>query len=243
MALYVYSITAGEHPRHLDGLSGVGSQPAGLQTVTAGPLCAVVSDVSEEIRPKRRDLLAHQEVQERLMSEGPVLPLQFGYIAPDEATVRQVLEENEDGYLSALRRVEGCAEYHVRAFQEDEEPLLLQILKDSPEAGDLHRRIRGGDADPQLPLALGELVAREVQARQEVLAGGLSEALLPFAREHVTRPPTGNDFLNLSLLVADERKDAFLTARDNLAREIDGGTGLRFAGPLPPYSFVQASAP
>ncbi|MFJ8659776.1 GvpL/GvpF family gas vesicle protein [Streptomyces sp. NPDC093795] len=239
MALYVYSITATGHPRRLDGLSGVGSGPAPLRTVTTGPLCAVVSDVSEEIRPKRRDLLAHQEVQERLMADGPVLPLRFGYTAADEPTVLRVLEESEDGYLTALRRVEGCAEYHVRAFQEDEEPLLRRILQDSPEAGDLQRRIRTGDSDPQLPLALGERVAREVQARQEALASQLAEALLPFAREHVTHPPAGNDFLNLSLLVPDERKDAFLTARESLARDVDGGgAGLRFAGPLPPYSFV-----
>ncbi|MFD3533764.1 GvpL/GvpF family gas vesicle protein [Streptomyces sp. NPDC058664] len=238
MALYVYSITAEAHPRRLEGLTGVGSDPAPLRTVTAGPLCAVVSDVTEEIRPKRRDLLAHQEVQERLMADGPVLPLQFGYTTSDDLTVRKVLEQNTDGYLATLDRLEGCAEYHLRASQEDEEPLLRRILQELPEARELNHRIRSGDPDPQLPLALGELVAREVQVRHEALAAGLVEALLPFAREHATHPATGNDFLNLSLLVPDEQKDAFLAAREDLEREADDGTGLRFAGPLPPYSFV-----
>ncbi|WP_046778344.1 GvpL/GvpF family gas vesicle protein [Streptomyces yangpuensis] len=238
MALYVYSIAADTHPRRLDGLNGVGSKPAPLRSVTAGSLSAVVSDVSEEIRPKRRDLLLHQEVQEQLMADGPILPLQFGYIAADESAVRQVLESNADGYLDALRRLEGCAEYNVRVSQDDEGPLLHQILQDSPEAGDLNERIRAGDPDPQLPLALGELVAREVEARQESLAAGLVQALLPFARAHVTHPPTGDDFLNLSLLVSDEQKEDLLTAHTNLSRELDGGVGLRFAGPLPPYSFV-----
>ncbi|MFE5717602.1 GvpL/GvpF family gas vesicle protein [Streptomyces erythrochromogenes] len=238
MALYVYSIAAKGHPQRLDGLNGVGTRPAPLRSVTAGALSAVVSDISEEIRPKRRDLLLHQEVQERLMADGPILPLQFGYIASDDDAIQDVLETNADKYLDALQRLEDCAEYHVRVSQEDEEPLLQQILQDSPQAADLNERIRSGDPDPQLPLALGELVAREVEARQESLAAGLVQALLPFAREHVAHPPTGNDFLNLSLLVPEKQKEDLLTAQANLGREIGGGVGLRFAGPLPPYSFV-----
>jgi hypothetical protein len=191
------------------------------------------------VRPKRRDLAAHQEVQDRLMAYGTVLPLQFGYIAPDEGAVRQALEENAAAYLATLERLEGCAEHHVRASQQDEEPLLRQILEDSPEARDLNARIRSGDQDPQLPMALGELVAREVEVRQQTLADGLVQALLPFAREHVSRPPSGSEFLNLSLLVPQDRESDLLTAEGNLAREIDGGVDLRFHGPLPPYSFVQ----
>ncbi|MEU6879472.1 GvpL/GvpF family gas vesicle protein [Streptomyces sp. NPDC046712] len=239
MALYVYAITARDHPRHIDGMNGVGSDPSPLRTVTTDTLCAVVSDISEEIRPKRRDLIAHKEVQEGLMADGVVLPLQFGYVASDELTVQQALEQNADNYLAALQRLKGCAEYHVRASQDDEDPLLQQILEDVPEARELNERIRTGDRDPQVPLALGELVAREVQARQESLAAGLVEALLPFARDHVTRPASANDFLNLSLLVPDENESDFLKAQARLSAELGGGVGLRCNGPLPPYSFVQ----
>ncbi|MET9961707.1 GvpL/GvpF family gas vesicle protein [Streptomyces sp. NPDC006326] len=238
MALYVYAITGKDHPHRLDGLTGVGSEPSPVRTVTAGPLSAVVSDVSEEVKPKRRDLQVHQEVQQRLMADAVVLPLQFGYVATDDAVVQQALEDNADGYLATLRRLDGCAEYHVRASQEDEEELLRQILQDSPDARALNERIRGGDQDPQLPLALGEMVAREVQERQDTLAAGLVQALLPYAREHVTRPPSSPDFLNLSLLVPHESKDDFLAAHASLARQIEGGVDFRLTGPLPPYSFV-----
>ncbi|MFF3728130.1 GvpL/GvpF family gas vesicle protein [Streptomyces erythrochromogenes] len=239
MPLYVYSITAKDHPLRLDGLDGVGSESSPLRTITAGPLCAIVSDIDEAVRPKRRDLTAHQAVQERLMTDGTVLPLQFGYIAPAERAVRAVLESDADSYLATLERLEGCAEYHVRVSQADDAPLLQQILEDLPEARELNERIRGGDRDPGLPLALGEMVAHEVQARQETLAAGLAEALIPFSREHLTRPPSGSDFLNLSLLVPDEHKDSLRTAEANIAREIDSGIELRFSGPLPPYTFVQ----
>ncbi|MGW5852050.1 GvpL/GvpF family gas vesicle protein [Streptomyces sp. NPDC055254] len=239
MTLYVYAITGKDHPQRFDGLTGVGSHPAPVRAVPAGPLCAVVSDISEEIRPKRRDLLAHQEVQERLMAGGVVLPLQFGYIASDDLAVREALEEDTDGYLATLERLDGCAEYHVRASQADEDELLRKILRDSPEAREINERIRAGAQDPQLPLALGELVAREVQERQEALAAGLVEALIPYAREDATHAPSPPDFLNLSLLVPHERKDDFLAVQAGLAQQIGDGVDFRLTGPLPPYSFVQ----
>ncbi|MFF0473539.1 GvpL/GvpF family gas vesicle protein [Streptomyces sp. NPDC004284] len=238
MALYVYAIVAENHPASVEGLSGVGSEPAPVRVLSSGRVRAVVSAVSEEIRPKRRDLLIHQEVQERLMKGGPVLPLQFGYTAPDESTVEEVLRRDADSYLADLERLEGCVEYHVRASQE-EEKLLRRILRETPEAQELNERIRSGEEDPQLPLALGQLVAAQVSERQEALASGLIEALVPFAREHRVRQPSGDDLLNLSLLVPDDRKQDFLTAQANLAQEIEDDVELRISGPLPPYSFVQ----
>ncbi|MFJ6718223.1 GvpL/GvpF family gas vesicle protein [Streptomyces sp. NPDC091259] len=238
MTLYVYAITGEGHPHRLDGLTGVGSRPTPVRTVTVGPLSAVVSEVSEDIRPKRRDLQTHQEVQERLMADAVILPLQFGYLAPDDQAVRQVLEENAAAYLAALGRLEGRAEYHVRATRQDEDALLRRILHDSPEARALNERMRAGESDPQLPLALGELVAGEVRGRDEALAASLAGELLPYAREHVTRPPASPDFLNLSVLVDGEDEDDFLAAHARLVKDLEEGVELRLNGPLPPYSFV-----
>ncbi|MFJ5879416.1 GvpL/GvpF family gas vesicle protein [Streptomyces sp. NPDC093088] len=238
MALYVYAITGKDHPLAIEDMTGVGAEPSPVRALASGPLYAVVSDVSEEIRPKRRDLLIHQEVQERLMEGGPVLPLQFGYTAADEATVEQVLREDADGYLANLERLDGCAEYHVRASQNEEE-LLRQILREIPETRELNERIRAGDPDPQLPLTLGRTVAAQVQERQDALAAGLADALVPYAREHNVRPASGDDLLNLSLLISDDRKEEFLSAQAGLVRQLGDGVEFRLSGPLPPYSFVQ----
>ncbi|MFI6417238.1 GvpL/GvpF family gas vesicle protein [Streptomyces sp. NPDC050842] len=240
MALYVYAIVATSHPLTIEDMTGVGSEPAPVRALESGPIRAVVSDISEEIRPKRRDLLIHQDVQERLMGSGPLLPLQFGYTAPDESTVRQVLLRDADRYLADLERLKGCAEYHVRATVAEDE-LLRQILRESPEAHELNERMRAGDPDPQLPLALGQIVATQVRERQDALAAGLIDALLPFAREHNVRQASGDDFLNFSLLVAEDRKKEFLTAQAELARQLDdqAAVAFRLSGPLPPYSFVR----
>ena len=72
MATYIYAITAADHPLRLDGLTGVGETPSGLRVVQSERHAAVVSDAPAGLRAKRRDLVAHQSVLERLMAEGQV---------------------------------------------------------------------------------------------------------------------------------------------------------------------------
>ncbi|MFE7112583.1 GvpL/GvpF family gas vesicle protein [Streptomyces sp. NPDC057575] len=237
MAVYVYSIVLTSHPQRLDGLDGVGEPPATLRTVHTGKLSAVISDAPEELRPKRRDLGAHQAVQERLMADGTVLPLQFGFTTTDDDAVRAVLKDRADEFSERLRALDNCVEYHLKAAQ-DENALLRQILQESDEARELNEAIRSGSASPELPLALGELVSQEVQARQDQLAAGILDALRGFAREEHSSQATGNDFLNVSFLVARDNEQSFLSEEQGLAKELGEDFDLRLLGPLPTYSFV-----
>jgi hypothetical protein len=237
MAVYIYSIAGKQHPLHIDDLGGIGEAPSGLRTVTAGPLCAVVSDAPEDLRPKRRDIIAHQEVQERLMADGTALPMRFGLMAADDEAVRLALEQNADDYTDRLQTLEGCVEYNLKASQE-EDALLRQILRESNVARELNDKIRSGNASPDASLRLGELVAQEVDARQEALATGVREALRPFARRLESSHPTGSDFLSVSFLVAEDQEEAFLTAELSVAHQLGDDFNFRLNGPLPPYSFV-----
>ncbi len=237
MPVYVYSIVATTHPQRLDGVNGVGDPPTELRTVAAGELSAVVSDAPEELRAKRRDLAAHQAVQERLMADGTVLPLQFGFTTTDDDAVRAVLEERAERFTERLHALEHCAEYHLKGAQ-DENALLRQILRDSDQARDLNEQIVGGRAGPDAPLALGELVAVEVQARQDRLVASVVDALRGLAREERVSEPTGDDFLNVSFLVDQDHEDRFRTAEKELADDLGSDFDLRLRGPLPAYSFV-----
>lgn len=237
MAVYVYSIVADTHPQRLDGIKGVGETPAELRTVRSGSLCAVVSDAPEKLRPKRRDLAAHHAVQERLMADGVVLPLRFGLTAEDDDAVRDVLDGRAEEYTERLGALEGCVEYHLRAAQ-DEDSLLRRILLESDEARALNDRIRGGDQNPELPLALGELVSQAVQVRKDAMAEEVLGVLRPLAREEKSSEATGNDFLNASFLVDRDSEERFLSAEKGLATDWGEDFDFRLRGPLPAYSFV-----
>ncbi|MFF0291603.1 GvpL/GvpF family gas vesicle protein [Streptomyces sp. NPDC005262] len=237
MAVYVYSIVAATHPQRLDDLDGVGNPPTNLRTVGTDKLAAVVSDAPEDLRPKRRDLGAHQAVQERLMADGTVLPLQFGFTTQDDDAVRAVLEDRKDEFTERLGALENCVEYHLKAAQ-SEDALLREILLESDEARGLNEEIRSGNSSPDLSFALGELVSREVQERQDRLAAGVLDALRGFAREERPSQATGNDFLSVSFLVQRDKEQSFLSEERGLAKELGEDFDLRLVGPLPAYSFV-----
>ncbi|BDM68794.1 gas vesicle protein [Streptomyces nigrescens] len=237
MPVYVYSIVSRSHPQNLDGLHGVGDPPSELRTVVGEKLSAVVSDAPEGLRPKRRDLAAHQAVQERLMADGTALPLQFGFTADDEDAVRTVLEERAEEFAERLQTLEGCVEYHLKAAQ-SEEAMLREILTESDQARRMNEEVRSGRGGPDLPLALGELVAKEVETRKDRLNAAVAEALGGIAREETGYKAAGDDFLSVSFLVDRDQEARLRAAVQKIADELGEDFDLRLRGPLPVYSFV-----
>ncbi|MER5216655.1 GvpL/GvpF family gas vesicle protein [Streptomyces sp. NPDC002838] len=235
--MYVYAITSAEHPLRLDGLRTVGGLAGSLSTVVHGGLAAVVSPAPPELRPKRRDLAAHQALQERLMADGAVLPMRFGMLAPDDAAVRTALEENGAEYTRRLAELHGTTEFNLKAARAQDD-LLREVLDESDEARRLNERTRDGNGTYEERVALGELVARQVDARQRLLADQVVLQLSGLARAQVEAAPAKDDFLNVSFLVERARAREFTEAGQRLARDYGEAYDFRLRGPLPPYSFA-----
>lgn len=221
--VYTYALTLKDHPLRLDGLSGVGAPPGPLRTVPAGPLYAVVSDVSEEPHPTEQVIGAHHAVQQRLMEGGIVLPLRFGATALDDDAVRSALEEHADDYAERLRQLDGCVEYSLKAAQ---------------EAGQPDDHVRDGEADSEAGSRPGELGAQDAQPRLEAVASGVIEAFRPFTREVKPGAPSGGDFLSVSFLVSSDQDELFIASEMSLAHQMGEDFDFRLHGPLPPYSFT-----
>jgi hypothetical protein len=237
MSVYVYAITKQAHPLGLDDVRGVGEDPAELRAVSSAGLSAVVSEAPEVLSVSRRDVEAHHEVQEQLWSDGTILPLSFGFVAEDESAVEALLQERAETYSRRLDELTGCAEFNVKGVA-DEDTLLRAILTESAQARELNETIREGGGTYDDRLALGELVAGEVQARQQALGEEALAALRPYARAEQLSPPSQQYFVNASFLVDEERSEEFAEAGGELAEALGEGVELRLRGPLPPYSFV-----
>jgi hypothetical protein len=200
-------------------------------------VAAVVSEAPARLRPKRRDLLAHQKVLLMLGAAGAVLPLRFGTLAPDESAVRRALADQESMFTDRLREVEDRVEFNVKALQ-DEDTALRDVLRDSAEARRLNALTRDGAGSHDDQVALGTVVAAGVEALQARHAQEIARRLEPLAHRTAPGDPTGEAFLNLSLLVERGRAEAFTAAVDQVAGSLGHGLELRVTGPLPPYSFV-----
>lgn len=238
MSTYVYGIARTPAPSLPDDLTGVGDPPHPVRVIERDGLVALVSDAPDDLRPKRRELLAHQQVLAQASAERSVLPMRFGSLSEDDGTVGDVLVERAEHFSERLDALEGKAEYNVKASH-DEEAVLHIVMAEQPELraeSEANRAAGGGSYDQKLQL--GEKVAHAVQAREGDDAALVRRALEPLAAELSTGPESGGWLANFSVLIAREQAEELLAALEELqtaAPQLD----LKVNGPLPPYSFVE----
>jgi Gas vesicle synthesis protein GvpL/GvpF len=204
--------------------------PDDLDVVEHGDLAAVTMPVDRRhLRAKRRDLLRHSEVVQRVFERAPVLPLQFGAVLDD--VVGELLEPRHDELAVLLKEIDGLAEVTVRATFREED-VLRTLLREQPHLA----RLR----DTAPAVQLGEAVAHALAARRDAEADEIVRAL----RRHVRA--TSVDQLRTEL---DVFRGAFLVERkrfkrvdaevEKLARAHAATTSYKLTGPLPPHHFVR----
>ncbi|WP_328690592.1 GvpL/GvpF family gas vesicle protein [Streptomyces phaeochromogenes] len=238
MSTYVYGITTGSHPSLPDGMEGVGEPARQVRIIKEGDLAAVVSDAPEGLRPKRRDLLAHQNVLAETGAAASVLPMRFGSVSPDDAAVAGVLAERADHFKERLEALAGKVEYNVKATH-DEEAVLHRVMSENPEVRALteaNRKAGGGSYDDKL--RLGEVVVAAVQHREVEDAAELQRTLEPVAAAISVGPESTGWLANLSFLVERASAEDFIAAVEEV-RKGQPHLEVRLHGPLPPYSFVE----
>ncbi|MEU6820146.1 GvpL/GvpF family gas vesicle protein [Streptomyces atriruber] len=237
MTTYVYGIASSSHPALPDGMEGIGRPACLVRVLKNGDLAAIVSDAPEDLKPKRRDLLAHQNVLSEAGAAGAVLPMRFGSLAPDDDTVVSVLGERADHYEERLRTLDGKVEYNVKATHH-EQAVLHQVLAENPELRAMvEANQRQGGGTHEQKLQVGEMITAGVRARESSDAVHVRRALEP-AAEAVGEGPESTGWLaNISFLVNRKTAEGFLAAVEEL-RVTQPHLDLRVHGPLPPYSFV-----
>ncbi|WP_121750039.1 GvpL/GvpF family gas vesicle protein [Streptomyces sp. E2N166] len=238
MSTYVYGITAGSHPPLPEGLAGVGEPPREVRVIGAGDLAAVVSDAPEGLRPKRRELLAHQNVLSEAGAGGCVLPMRFGSVAPDDSAVTGVLAERAEHYKERLGALDGRVEYNVKA-NHVEEAVLHHVMAENPEIRALaesNRQSGGGSYESKIQL--GEMVAAAIQGKEAEDAVVLERALEPVADAVSVGPESTGWLANVSFLVRQDSAEEFLAAVERVRGDMPH-LEVRVNGPLPPYSFVE----
>ncbi len=240
-AHYVYAILAAERCSQVraDGL------PDDLDLVERGPFAAVVRRVTEEPlaghdrEQLARLLIAYQQVVERVMAHGAVLPVKFGTVAPDRESVERCLETGCADFAAALDCVQGKAQFEI-VVTWDLETIFAEIAADR-EVARLKTELAAAtdDPDPETSARLGKVVKRVLERRRSELGEHLSGVLRGAAIDSVANPLMDERMvLNLALLVDAERTDALNLCLEELDAVHDGKLTFRCVGPLPPHSFA-----
>jgi hypothetical protein len=244
--VYVYGIMPGDIDIQ-PGAAGVGDPAGEIRGIRYRDLTALVSDVHLD-RPLGRaeDLFAHEELLDASAAEVPVLPLRFGAVlASDDAVADELLGPHYDEFASALRQLDGHAEYVVRG-RYVEQAVLADILAGNPEAARLSDQIRNADPDATRDqrIRLGEIVSVAIEGMREADTRALGDAVSGHVTASVVRAPTHElDAVYVAFLVETGQAEALRQAVERLAGEWQDRAELQLTGPLAAYDFVGDNAP
>lgn len=243
-ALYLYAIVPVDDDCG-DIMGAARDLPNGIQLIGKGKWAAAVGDSAEgdlrgrDRRELARLLLAHQKVVERIMAVLPVLPVKFGTLAPDRASVERCLEGGSGEFAAAFESLKGKAQFEILATW-DLDTVFAEIATD-PAVMRLKAELvaAAGNPDREAAARLGRLVKRNLERRRGELGETLSGALRQAATDGVASPLMDDRMvLNLALLVDADRTDALDRCLEAVDAAHEGRLNFRCVGPLPPYSFA-----
>jgi hypothetical protein len=236
---YLYGIIAADEARNF-GPIGIGSQE--VETISYGQLSAVISSVPlGKYELSKENLLAHQRVLERVMSEYTLLPVKFYTVGANAEEIRRMVEQQYRKLLFLLRDLEGKVELGVKAAWRDMREVLREVAKAHTEIRRLTDKTAARPSRPTYAqrIAIGEMVEAALEARR---AGEAEEILIGLRRlavDHRLNRTIGERMLlNAAFLVDRAREPEFDGEVDRLDHRHGGQIKFTYVGPVPPYNFV-----
>jgi hypothetical protein len=239
MSSYVYGVIGADDAAEWTPVEGIGA-PA--RAIVHGDLAALVSDTADDARPgTREDLEAHRRVLRQAVDRGTVIPMRFGMIMADDDMVRErLLDLHGDELRGMLTELDGQVQMTVRAFYA-EDALLSAASAGDEQIQRLYEVIgeRSELESRDERIALGQRIAEAMDQRRERDQEALLARLRPLVSA-VQVDPTGGERAALSaqLLVHRDARPALDAELERLGEALRGYLGLRYIGPLPPYSFT-----
>jgi gas vesicle protein GvpL/GvpF len=246
--------------RYVYGVVDAGAGPDDVETVTVGPLAALVSRVGldelgeEAVRERLEDaawleqkVRGHEAVLEAALGAGAVVPFRFLTIYRDEDELRGFLAAHDGELRSTLDRVRGKVEIGVKAFVQPA-TLEREVAGRSSEVAELDAQIAGAQTGRAYLLRRqrDELARAESARLVADLARDAHARLLAAADDGVANPVqpralSGRDeqmVLNGAYLVRADGDRLEQTLAALADRYAPLGIAFERTGPWPPYNFV-----
>ena len=245
--IYLYGLLEGTREDVTAAIAGAEGLQAPVECSAIGPWFLVYSQHDDqEILPKRRLLLRHTQVLERLIAAGPVLPARFGLVARDLAHTTALIDAQSDLVAQEFDRVRGHVELGIRISFPREVALEATLAENKPLRDERDALAAMG---PEAQFAIAEFggrLADQLDRRRAHAQSVLLDALVPLVRSHVlSKPEDDTEVLRAEVLIAAHRQSAFIEAVETAASQLDFAPGaeptVRIVGPVPMYNFVRLS--
>ncbi|HEV7896613.1 MAG TPA: GvpL/GvpF family gas vesicle protein [Planosporangium sp.] len=237
MPVQVYGLVRSGHPDPRD-LTGAGEPPTAVRLVRSGLVAAAVSDVADT-EMRETDAVAYLDVLTALLGGGPVLPVRFGTVAPDEDAVREeILDPDVDFLARRLDELDGLVEVKLEVSA-DEDAEIRHVLTDSPSLRQLVDEARGTSNVLNARIGVGEEISRALDGRRGEISSRIVEILGHLAVSYVVRLPDDVTLASHAFLVRAERLADFDEVVEQLRVDLGEHYDIEYVGPLPAFDFVE----
>ncbi|KAK1186210.1 GvpL/GvpF family gas vesicle protein [Streptomyces sp. NBS 14/10] len=251
---YAFAVCRRCDPGALVGLPGL-DDATPVRTLAAGPLTAVVQDLSavdfaEDALRQRltdRDELercarAHHEVIMAASAVTPTVPLPFATLYLGDARARAALREKEESFLAALGRFTGRVEWGVKVYTAPAPPASSPAPSPTPGAA-------AGGGRAYLDRVRSRHQGREQRQNEALQAAERVDAVVRGLAVAARRlRPHGVEVtgahrthvLNAAYLINSARESELRAALEALRGE-ETAVQIELSGPWAPYSFADGS--
>jgi hypothetical protein len=235
---YVYCIIRSDQPLTF-GPIGIGDEPAPVYTVRCDDLSAVVSDAPLGVLdPTRDNVLAHQRVNETVMSDHTVLPMSFGTVFKTRDDVTAFLKSAYRAFSDVLDKMENKLEFGLKVLW-DRDAVIRGIEVEDEDIHRLKNEIAAQKGSTYFArMQYGRLIDAALQAKSERYVSEIFDRLRDVSVAARANKPIGDRMiLNAAFLVSRASEDAFDQRVKELGANHDKLT-FKYTGPWPPYNFV-----
>jgi hypothetical protein len=188
--------------------------------------------------------LAHEQVIEKHLAQGPVLPVRFGAIFSSEAALLDFMRPRLGEISRFLDRMRELEEWSLKGYLQSETAEQWVALSD-PALAERRQRLPAAPGaryfqEKRLQAEIQERARQWGRALAESLAADLTTPAVD-ARPLGNRPPdnTGREMiLHAALLLSRASVNAFREYAERVqAANRDRGLTLEITGPWPPFNF------
>ena len=238
---YLYAVIRGAAPRTFEA-KGIGARGDTVYTITNGKLSAVVSLTPPvEYENTRRNMMAHQLVLEEVMRSADLLPVRFGTVAPDDATIiTRLLDLRGEELDHMLEQMRDRVELGLKASWQ-EGVVFKEILEDNLAILKLRDSLVGRTPEKSHfdRMKLGEMIAKAMADKRQADELMVLDRVRAFVHKTKLNKPIGDEMvLNAAFLVERAQEPALDAAIKQMDAEIGHRLKFRYVGPVPPYNFV-----
>lgn len=239
---YIYCIIGTKQERNF-GHIGIGQIGDDVLTIGYNDLSMVVSNhPMSKFVVNKENMVAHQKVTEQVMKEfDSVLPVRFGTVASSADEIRNLLDRRYREFKNTLKDMDHKVELGVKGVWINMKNIFKEIEEKNKEIKSLKDRIQNdsGKKNIQAKMEVGKMVQEALAKKKEKEALNIVDALRRTAFDHKLNKTVGDEmFMNAAFLVDRGREKEFDNVMDDLSQEHKDRIKFMYAGPLPPYNFV-----